>query len=419
MKKRVYCTVVAALALLAGCTAMDLSRLKANPAKTGGRCLSFTDDIASVSASSAPPGAATTSVSQAATQIYGPLLLPHGVKPPTAPPPGAGAAPIAFAGYVALSQGALQSLPASIANDDVTQVLFKHVVKASALAQLQGAVTTRAPGAAPTSEVRKWTDEVNAYSVPSKISARQLERFADKLLDSEFLPTLVDPNLPPGGTVGSPFGTYFHAYYEGKFVDRFGKSVQKPQLPDLKSSLQNLKPVTLTITDADIAAAESVLLEFLFDAVDPTPVLGDAVDASSVTDKTKFYPGGTSDSRPTVFGTSLSHYMQIHDTGCGVTTKNIDTLVDIANAAGDRAAAIGGLSFNSVGGVGVSLGVFGKLSLGDNQTLSTMAKEAIQRFAMRLAYSSGFWLIRDFTAPPGAPGAAAVTPGPARYLEFP
>jgi hypothetical protein len=388
--------------LLTGCASIDLAKIKPNGANPSGKCLNLAD----TSTRSGAPGGASS--------IYGPLLLPREAVL-VAPSPGAAREVPSFKGYVAASEAALNSLPTDIANDPVTQAFFKNVIKASAAAQLAGATVTAAPGGASisASELKIWKVEVSAYKAPAKVSWLQVLEFSRKLMGDQLLPALADPTVAGAGAP-SPFEVYFRAYYEGKFVDRFGNAIQKPQLPNL-SSLVGAKPVSLTITDADISAAESVLLEYLFDLIDPTPVLGDAANANAVTSATKFYPGGTAQSRPTVFGTGLARYMEIPQSGCGVTVRNIPVLVDIANAAGDRAAAIGGLSFNSVGGIGVSLGFLGKLSIGDNETLSTMAKEAISRFAMRLSYASAFWLIRDATTPPG--GRAGVRTGPS-YLRF-
>jgi subtilase family serine protease len=63
------------------------------------------------------------------------------------------------------------------------------------------------------------------------------------------------------------FYSYMAAYYQNKFVDRMGVSVAAPT-------------ISQTITDAEITAAETILLEYLFDKIDKTPVLGHTVECT-------------------------------------------------------------------------------------------------------------------------------------------
>jgi hypothetical protein len=136
------------------------------------------------------------------------------------------------------------------------------------------------------------------------------------------------------------FVAYFEAYYQGKFVDRMGTKYDVPK-------------VSTTIGDADITAAENVLLEFLIDAIDSTPVMGDAQGVASVSDTTKFYPGGSTNV-PTVYVVTHVNNPSIYafiptpstaapDDACGITTANAWVLKDLANGASDEAAAVGGL----------------------------------------------------------------------------
>ena len=65
---------------------------------------------------------------------------------------------------------------------------------------------------------------------------------------------------------------YLKAYYNGNFYDRLGTSISKPQLPDLSNLVSSLS--NFSLPDSEIVAAETVLLEFLVDNIDPTPVMG-------------------------------------------------------------------------------------------------------------------------------------------------
>jgi hypothetical protein len=150
----------------------------------------------------------------------------------------------------------------------------------------------------------------------------------------------------------------------------------------------------------------------MVDLFDTTPVLGDT--PTVVKDTTKFYPGGTT-SEPTALVANRAVYKPLST--CGVTADNASLLADVANAAGDEAATVGGLVSQSFGGIGVSLGVFGKISLGDNQTLGTIVKTAASRLAMRSAFAASYWTLERIGASAGE--RAAVVDGPSGYLEFP
>src|SRR5712664_3437049 len=77
------------------------------------------------------------------------------------------------------------------------------------------------------------------------------------------------------------FVAYFEAYYKGNFTDRMSTRLAKPE-------------ISTTVPDSEIVAAETVLLEFLIDLIDPTPVMGDAAPGSVVNGSTTFYPGAES-----------------------------------------------------------------------------------------------------------------------------
>lgn len=368
---------IALFALLGGCSAVDLQQLEPIVKENAG-CFK-----------QPAPGAAPELVT---------FLLPRTVQPP----PGAAEFSVQLEQSsvqqfvtIAKTSSAFAALPATIREDAVTQALVQRVLVSSAAGQL--ATRRPPPGAAP-------RDPTLLAWPTSNPSHRDLEAFARKLFSLQLSPTLKSANPPaPGAAAAAPsaFEVYFKAYYGGTFVDRFGQPIQKP-------SISVGLPVAITITDAQIAAAETFLLEYLIDSIDPTPILGDTVDEKSAT---TFYPGGQS--KPTALVAGVANYRQISLT-CGVTKDNVTILNDIASAAGDKAGAIGGLTINSAGGFGVSFGVFGKVSIGDNQTLSTLAKTAVTRFAMRASYSASFWLLNDLEKNP--PGAAPRQP--AGYLDF-
>jgi hypothetical protein len=270
---------------------------------------------------------------------------------------------------------------------------------------MRGEYTVSAPA-----EARTFADfeaQVAAYALPKRLRHSELTAFAKRLLRAQLAPVIVAPD--PTRTARDPyknaFAAYFTAYYEGTFVDRFGKSITKPQLAQTIAGIEGTPlgtPITFAIPDADIASAFTVLLEYTIDLIDATPVLGDTAQAAA---GTKYYPGGLT-AKPTALAANLAHYAQVSSSGCGVTAGNTKILADVAAAAGDKASALSGLESQSVGGFGMSLGVFGKISVGDNQTLGTIVKTTASRVAMRAAYAAAYWALQSI----GTPGGRTMAP---------
>jgi hypothetical protein len=66
-------------------------------------------------------------------------------------------------------------------------------------------------------------------------------------------------------------------------------------------------------------------------------------------------------------------------------------------------ATIGGLVINSPGGNSIGLGVFGKISIGDNQTLSDLLKTAVSELALRATLTTSYFTLRNITFNPPQP----------------
>jgi hypothetical protein len=166
-----------------------------------------------------------------------------------------------------------------------------------------------------------------------------------------------------------------------------------------------------SVPDSEIVAAETVLLEFMMDTIDPTPVMGNTACPIPTTNAsascqpnnndpktTTYYPGNSSN-QPTALTVGLAKYIELRPTGCGITTQNVWVLKTLASGASDEAGTVSGLIANTAGGLGVSLGVFGKISIGDNATLSDLVKTAASDVGLRATLlASYFSLYRlDFT----------------------
>jgi hypothetical protein len=423
---------------LASCTAIPLDQLEkasqtGGASSTGGTAVcSELQNLVDLDPTYQPP-AGNPPLPGAAPPHQGTFqfLLPAGQLlgiAPGAPLPGSGApAPSSPKQNVADFDAFQKALDARLQDSDlspeikkhaVTKTIFNVLVKSFAQAQLDRA---KASGYDTTSQQIK----VGKVST-SRIGLRDLKGFTEVVQDSQFHPKIVPPaERPPPGAKAKPtqntFATYFVDYYEGNFYDRLGNAITKPT-------------ISAQIPDSDISSALSVLIEYLIDLIDPTPVLGDKDLDSSTNrppDDTQYYPtrsGAKSTHVPEALKAGLSNYKNIANNQCGVTTKNAVVLYDAASAAGDSVSAVSGLVSQSWGGVGFSIVGFLKFSIGDNQTLGIIVKTAASRVASRAALASAYWALdRIGTAAP-PPGATPVAPPPgavspsvkssATYLKF-
>lgn len=309
-----------------------------------------------------------------------------------------------FADYAEAVKSTVRLLPKKVQFDSVTTAVMDVMIAASAQAQVKAAQNAGLDVGTAPADVQSYVDHV----VPKHITYRELKRFSRAMSKAAFRPILTDSETRTVADAQSnAFTLYFEDYYGGTFVDRLGNSIQKPQIAGTTATL----PLSITIPDADIAAAISVLVEYLADLVDPTPVLGDT--PTLTVGATKFYPGGHTD-EPTALSAKLATYVPLSNTCLSADDTKI--LSDVANAAGDEAQTVGGLVSQSFGGIGISLGVFGKISIGDNQTLATIAKTAASRLATRAAFSAAYWSLSGIMG--SAPKAGAKPAGPNGVLQF-
>ncbi|HIC7211960.1 hypothetical protein [Burkholderia stabilis] len=319
----------------------------------------------------------------------------------------------------AIEAGADARVPEAIRGDPVYIAFRSAMIKSVAAAQTSLAFAAGINGA------DKQVAAVQAYSPSLKVSLGELKDFSARISRAQLRPMLRAPVESADSKHDNVFAAYFSAYYDGRFIDRFGQKISKPalKLPDLGGA-QGID-LSITVSDADISGALTVLVEYLADLVDTTPVFGvtsTAKGASTVT----YYPGG-SDAEPTALVSKVATYKDISG-GCGVTAKNAKVLGYVAKGAGDVAQLENGLIAQSAGGFGVSLGIFGKISVGDNQTLGTAIKAISSRAAMRIAFASAYLALEQYSASnpsvaatqnflTGAPEAPDPA-GPNGYLDF-
>ena len=358
MRRSVVLAVLVVVSWLSGCTAIDLQTL-APPAPNEPDCQLIKDGRA---------------------PVYQGLLL-TGEPTEVARVDDAIRNGESYAGHLKSREAALDRLPRDIRDDKVTRAFFRSLHRSFAAHRLSALATTANLDEQGCSNLLRLRAEVATSPVDSILTHREIEAFATKVMGIWLRPQLeLGSQTRSGSWSNDSFDFYFKSYYDKKFVDRFGRGVPRPEI-------SKDFPISIAISDADIASAEVVLLEYIFDVIDPTPIFGDT-DLFSAT--TKFFPG---DARPTIVD-AFSDVPYLPLSRSGLNADEINKIVQLADALGDRAAALGGLTFNSIGGVGISLGFFGKFSVGDNQTLSVLAKKAVSRFAARLSYASSVALLR-------------------------
>jgi hypothetical protein len=180
----------------------------------------------------------------------------------------------------------------------------------------------------------------------------------------------------------------------------------------------------MTIGDSEIAGALSVFIDVVMDYALRSPVWVDDINKP-----TKYYPAdidATSPAAtaaappgpapaaaiPTAVAFNKLGVFEHHPTGypsfgnandmttwtwtpilqisrstgpCLINERKLQVTEFVAQLAGKEASGITGLLLGSFGGWGVSLGVFGKFSVGDNQTLQVVARTPLSKIAERIA----------------------------------
>lgn len=308
-------------------------------------------------------------------------------------------------------------LAPTIKNDAVLKEIFAILVKSFAQAQIDQA---RAQGY-DVSDAQKAVNDVST----SYIGLRELKDFTQTVHDAMSHPLIGPPaaksSAPPGDpatNTSNTFARYFADYYEGNFYDRFGNNVAKPTISTQTAAAG--VAYTVQIPDSDIASALTVVIEYLVDLIDPTPVLtnmdlvGEQPPAGI-----NYYPGAKPfTNEPEALKTGLANYRNIVGNACGITTTNAVLLYDVASAAGDATTTVSGLVSQSWGGVGISFFGLLKFSFGDNQTLATIVKTAAARLAQRVTLAASYWALDRYGVPAPAAGGAPNPPPSVPYLHF-
>lgn len=344
MKSHVVLCSILALSSLAGCGSMDPQLVAPNvmPASKANLC-------------------------NASGKEYSDILLPNVSKGDS----------LSITKFSSRIDNVRKSLPANLQNDAVVNTLLSVLQQTPA--QSQRAVTTLLMTSqnAPSEDVGAVSVDVGSQSA---LGPADFRNFATNVRDDVqggplsigVINTAANVS-PSDDSTEKPFSNmfvdYYVAYYKGQFVDRFGNVLSAPQ-------------ISLTVSDAEIAGAFSVLVELLADYVLRTPIWQDHTTKV-------YYPGtfgksGSTNAEPTVLSTA-SGYADVlpllppnQSQQCGITALKADAVEYLAKTAGNRASLLGGLVGGSWGGYEVGLGFAGKFSVGDNKTLSTLVSAVLQ-----------------------------------------
>ena len=296
-----------------------------------------------------------------------------------------------FEEYDTAIQNRLASkLPPALAQHRVTVAFREFLTSVTGEAQFV-AQTVGSDKNSP--EIARERALIQKHNRTPNLKHSELKDFANKLFALQLLhgPDDYSAITSSNTKIDTTLVAYLKAYYDGKFYDRMGTAISKPQIPSLSSVLTANRQSNFSIPDSEIVAAETVLLEFMIDCIDPTPVMGDKDNHPA---GTTYYPGNSTD-QPTALATGNAVYVTLPPEGCGINLKNVWVLKDLANAASDQAAAVDGLVVNTPGGISIGLGVLGKISIGDNQTLSDLLKTAASDLALRAALAASYLTLRD------------------------
>jgi hypothetical protein len=220
---------------------------------------------------------------------------------------------------------------------------------------------------------RMITDAVHAKSDGLNLRGVATDKAYEKLFASLLSPPSVSTDRKD-----SPLLAYYGAYYHGKFVDRFGNSLEKP-------SIKN------GIEDGTIASFIQVFTEFLSDLVEPKlPIL---IESSPVK---RYYP---KDKEPTfhkVFQGSGYEY-EVKKSGLkGISGKESKVIETGANLIANQGLTLFSGFLELLSEIHVGFIIAGNFSVGSNDTLKTVARSVIETALRRGAERALYCLMEKY-----------------------
>jgi hypothetical protein len=109
-----------------------------------------------------------------------------------------------------------------------------------------------------------------------------------------------------------------------------------------------------------------------------------------------YYPGGTT-KKPTVATLDPLILVSIPTPDkCTMTVAKATLINYVAQEFATAASANSALTIKSVGGVEIGLGILGKLSIGDNNTLRNLAKNVASEVVLRLTAQLAYTVLKPY-----------------------
>jgi len=220
------------------------------------------------------------------------------------------------------------------------------------------------------------------------------KRFLSLALDKDQAPADLDRVKTHVDEFNQVLVAYVSAYVEGSYIDRFGNTLPAPA-------------ISRTVGNTEIAGVLSVMIDAVADYVLRTPIWTDPTGKI-------YYPAGFNAAAPdpkdptkvplmpTAVGVKIKARGQSGDgaplitplplvvSGCGIDEVKAKAIEYLGQTAALKASLVGGISGGSFGGFGVSLGAFGKVSVGDNQTVQVVIKTVMAKLAERVAAEAAY-----------------------------
>jgi len=241
-------------------------------------------------------------------------------------------------------------------------------------------------------------DYLAALAKPASVAHSDIVQFSHTVAETVLRNTGSSTGIAtdPAQLFWARVKAYYTAYFQGSFINYFSTPVTKPTLQ-------------LTVSDDEITQAAGVFLELLFDQL-----LSPTVWTDGKNPPWAYYPGGGA-KPPTylgVFKPSPQYVALVSGPpgSCGMTQAKMDTLTYLAKTFSTAASGEVSITVKSFGGVEVPLGIFGKLNVGDNKTLTDLIQLLVSESVNRLTVAIAASILEaiEIIPPPQSSGSSAL-----------
>ncbi len=248
-------------------------------------------------------------------------------------------------------------------------------------------------------------DETARESIPD-LTANELKKFGERIHRNFFMrkdqaQELLEDRAGELREFNQVLIGYIEAYVQGKYVDRFGSVLPAPA-------------ISRTIGNTEIAGLLSVVVDSVGDYIIRSPVWTKKENETeahypaffNATDKKNPpKPTGVTVRVGPKDGSPLRFAIPTEPLGeagqCGIDEAKTKAIEYLGQLAALKASMVGGIAGGSFGGIGVSLGAFGKLSIGDNQTVQVIIKTVLGKVAERAASEAAYRVLFNIPSKKG------------------